>query len=118
MRIIVAGSRSKISQQDVNDAIRLSGFEITEVVSGTAMGVDRMGEVWAKENNIPISYFPAQWNIYGKRAGYIRNEEMARNAEALIAVWDSESRGTLHMINIAKSKNLKVFIHVPEHIKQ
>ena len=112
MKTIIAGSRSKVSQSDVDEAILLSGFQISEVVSGTAMGADRMGENWAKRNDIPIAYFPAQWNLFGKRSGYIRNEEMARNAEALVAVWDGASRGTLHMINIAKAKGLKVFVHI------
>ena len=50
--------------------------------------------------------FPADWDKHGKSAGYKRNLEMAENADALIAFWDGESRGTKHMIDIAKEKNL------------
>ncbi len=111
MRTIIAGSRENISFDDVLNAIRLAPWEPTILISGTARGVDRMGESWANANNIPIEKYPANWNKYGKRAGYLRNEEMAKNAEALIAVWDGKSKGTKHMINIAKKYNLRCFIY-------
>ncbi len=55
--------------------------------------------------------YPAAWDTYGLKAGYIRNEEMADNADALIAIWDGKSRGTKHMIDIATRKGLRVYIH-------
>jgi hypothetical protein len=61
--------------------------------------------------NIPCFRFPADWDRYGKAAGYIRNETMAANAEALIALWDGRSPGTKHMIDIARKKGLKVYVH-------
>ncbi|MEA1980842.1 MAG: hypothetical protein U9N54_07710, partial [candidate division Zixibacteria bacterium] len=73
-------------------------------------GVDKLGEEYAEQNYIPLLKFPANWNKYGKRAGYVRNEEMANNADALIAIWDGKSKGTNHMINIAKKKGLLVAI--------
>ena len=62
----------------------------------------------AKDNNISLMCFPADWNKYGKRAGYIRNEQMAKEADALIAFWDGKSKGTKHMIDIARSKGLLI----------
>lgn len=112
MKVIIAGSRNGISYSDVKKAIEDSGFKITEVVSGTARGVDRFGEQWAIENNITVKPFPADWNTYGKRAGYLRNTQMADYADALIAVWDGESRGTKHMIEEAKRKGLEWFVHL------
>jgi glycerophosphoryl diester phosphodiesterase len=94
----------------VAEAIKLSGFFITEVVSGTASGVDILGERWARLRQIPVKRFPANWSL-GKRAGYLRNVEMACYAEAVIVVWDGVSRGSKHMIDIAHTKKLKVFIY-------
>lgn len=113
MRVIVAGSRDNVSQTDIDHAIEASGWvkEITVVVSGAARGVDRMGENWAKRNGITIDSRPANWDKYGKSAGYKRNQEMADNADALIAVWDGVSRGTGHMVDIAKAKKLPVFVY-------
>lgn len=82
----------------------------TVVLSGDARGVDRMGEMWARLNFVRVERYPAQWEVYGKRAGPIRNAEMASNADALIAVWDGSSRGTAHMIDTAKKKGLRVYV--------
>ena len=81
-------------------------------MSGTARGVDRFGEQWAIENNVAIKRFPADWDTHGKRAGYLRNIQMDDYADALIAVWDGESRGTKHMIEEAKRKGLEWFVHL------
>lgn len=113
MRTIIAGSR-EISNNDlfgsIIDAVDESGFEITTVISGGARGADKAGEVWAEVNSIPVEIYNAEWSKYGKRAGYIRNTKMAEMAEALIAIWDGVSKGTKNMIDIAKDKNLKIYV--------
>lgn len=78
------------------------------IVCGTARGADRLGEKYAKENGFHVAYFPADWERHGKAAGYIRNREMAQNADALVAFWDGESRGTKSMIDLAKEYDLAV----------
>jgi hypothetical protein len=113
MRVVIAGSRSIKAFGVVERAILSSPFSgrITEVVSGTARGVDKLGERWAKENNIPIKFFPANWFEYGKGAGRLRNSEMAMYADALIAVWDGESRGTRNMIEEMQRLGKLIFIY-------
>ncbi len=111
MRTIIAGSRGITDIDDVSKAISASGFQISTVISGTARGVDRLGEEWAVLMTIDIERYPAEWDKYGKSAGYRRNELMATKADALIAVWDGESRGTKHMIEVAKQYDLKVYVH-------
>lgn len=110
MKVIIAGSREGVKYSDVIDSIKESGFNITEIVSGTARGSDKFGEQFAEDNGIPLSRFPANWNKHGKSAGYVRNTEMAEYADALIAIWDGESRGTKHMIDIANKKSLLSYI--------
>lgn len=109
MKVIIAGSRTVSDYSIINDAIKKSCFTITEVVSGTCKGVDKLGEFYAKQHNIPIKQFPADWSK-GKSAGYLRNAEMANYADALIAIQHNNSKGTQHMINLATKKGLKVFI--------
>lgn len=116
MKVIIAGSRDITKYNTVEQAVKLSGFEITEVVSGKARGVDTLGEVWALTHNIPVASFPANWNKHGRAAGPIRNCEMAEYAEALIAVYDGESTGTANMITQARSKGLDVFIYLVKDI--
>lgn len=110
MKTIIAGSRTIRDYSVVVNAIGESGFEITEVVSGCAMGVDAIGERWAFLNKIPVKKLPADWKQYGKKAGIIRNMLMADYAEALIAVWFNKSKGTKHMIDCANEHGLHVFV--------
>ena len=110
MITIIAGSRGISDLNLVEEAIKESGFDITEVVSGGARGVDFLGESWATENHIPIKRFPADWEKYGRRAGAIRNELMGDYAEALIAVILNNSRGSEHMVRVANHRELKVFV--------
>ena len=112
MKVIIAGSRDINDLKHINQTVFESKFKISEVVSGTARGVDRLGERWAKENNVQIKQFPANWDKLGKSAGVIRNKQMAEYADALIAIWDGHSVGTKHMINIALKMGLQVYVHI------
>jgi hypothetical protein len=55
--------------------------------------------------------FPADWDRFGRSAGPKRNKQMAEYGDALIAVWDGESRGTKTMIEFARERGLQVYIH-------
>ena len=114
MKLIIAGSRNIIDKEKVFNIIKENTKEwsITEIVSGNARGIDRIGEEYAKKNNILIKYFPAEWDRYGRSAGYIRNAEMAKYADGLLAIWDGESKGTKHMIEIAKKYELSIIKEV------
>jgi hypothetical protein len=116
MKVIIAGGRDFTSFNIVQDAIKASGFEITEVVSGKAKGVDTLGEIYALGANIPVVGFPADWNKNGRAAGPMRNKEMAEYADALIAVWDGVSKGTANMIMQARRNRLEVFIYLVKEI--
>lgn len=115
VRTIIAGSREfNCGLITLRDAVAASGFTITEVVSGGARGVDQIGETWASLHSLPIKRFRPDWKYFGKKAGPIRNREMAEYAEALIALWDGESRGTRNMIEEAEKRGLKVYVHKVE----
>lgn len=110
MRVIIAGSRSINDYALVKQAIAESHFEITTVICGGARGVDDLGDRFALEHNLPIEYFLPDWETHGKRAGFLRNEAMVGIADALIAVWDGVSRGTMHTINLARKHGIKVYV--------
>lgn len=127
MKTIIAGSRKidveadnqeeyerlqkELFVKELADAVKDIDFEITEVVCGMAKGADLTGKDWAEENDIPVAKFPAKWKQFGNSAGPQRNIEMARYADALIALWDGSSRGTRHMIKVARMQGLKVHVH-------
>ena len=110
MKVIIAGGRNFNDYENLCQICdkALSKQTEIEIVSGTAKGADKLGEKYANENGYPIKQFPADWDKYGKSAGYKRNEEMAKYADALIAFWDGKSKGTKHMIDLAKRYKLKV----------
>ena len=111
MKVIIAGPRDFEDYAEVVKAVEASGFEITEVVSGCARGVDKLGERWAHEHSIPVKQFPAHWTRYGKAAGQLRNKEMAAYAEGLVALWNGASKGPGGMIRIASTTGLAFFVH-------
>lgn len=112
MRTIIAGSRSIDEMPILWRAMAACrwGSEITSVLSGGARGADRLGERWGVAAGLLVKCFPALWDKLGPGAGYVRNIEMAENADALIALWDGQSGGTRHMIGEALKKGLRVFI--------
>lgn len=111
MRTIIAGSRNITDMKHLLTALSVCGWVPTVVISGTAQGADQLGEKWASNSDIPCERYPADWDKYGKSAGYKRNEQMAGVAEALIALWDGKSKGTKHMIDIALRNGLRVHVH-------
>lgn len=113
LKVIIAGSRGIEDYSMLLSALKLINFEITEVVCGLAVGVDLLGERWAITNNIPIKYMPAKWNVYGKKAGIVRNKEMADYADAAIVLWDTKSPGAKNMIHEMQKRMKPVYIQIP-----
>lgn len=111
MRVIIAGSREGVWPELISTAVLRSNFNVTEVVSGNARGVDQWGEDWAKEHNKALTIFPALWKVHGKSAGFKRNAEMAEYADALIAIWNGTSNGTKHMIETMQKLGKPVYIY-------
>jgi len=113
-RVIIAGGRTMNnyellrSEADALLARKVLEGEHIVIVSGTAKGADKLGERYAAERGYQVHQYPADWDTHGKSAGYKRNALMADNADALMAFWDEKSRGTMHMINLAKEKGLAV----------
>jgi hypothetical protein len=107
-RVIVAGGRDFFNYQLMESKLNkiLSQKQNVVIVSGTAKGADQLGERYAKAHGLMISYFPALWNQHGARAGFIRNEEMAKTADACVCFWDGESTGTKHMIDTAETMKI------------
>ena len=115
IRVIVAGTREFNDYDLVKkelDKLRIfpefyHGFT---VFSGCAKGADQLGERYAYENHLQVVKFPADWEKYGKKAGPIRNEEMAKHADACIVFWNGKSKGTKNMIDNAKKYKLRLIV--------
>jgi len=99
MKVIISGSRTINNKEYVYAVLNKSPYEITVLVSGHANGVDKLGEQWANEKGIPTKLFIPHYSIDNPRiAPLLRNTDMSVYADALVAVWDGQSKGTRHMI--------------------
>ncbi|MBQ9510427.1 MAG: DUF2493 domain-containing protein [Clostridia bacterium] len=114
MKVAVIGSRSI-----EYDKLQMRAYELlceyipancTEIVSGGAMGVDRLAEIYARKNNIPIKVFLPDYDTYGKRAPKVRNEQIVEYADEVIAFWDTTSTGTAHTVATAVMKGVTVHV--------
>ena len=76
--------------------------DITEIISGAARGADSLAAQWAKEQGVKLTEFPADWDRFGKRAGFIRNEDIVKAADFVLAFWTGKSKGTANSLSIAK----------------
>ena len=106
MKLIIAGGRKFLDYELLKkevDKIVAEAIDEIIIVSGMARGADALGVKYSEDNNLPLRKFPADWNRYGKSAGYRRNEEMAAYGDTCICFWDSKSKGTGHMIDLAKN---------------
>jgi hypothetical protein len=123
MNLLIAGSRD-IDLPTAFDAIEvaywtLDGLAPAFLISGDARGVDQHGQRWwhdvlgegdCLEEDGSIKHYPADWDNLGKRAGYVRNMEMAAVADQAIIVWDGQSRGTNHMMNLLDAAEVETVI--------
>ena len=107
--VCINGSRSI---KDINLDGWLNPQEIGCICAGGANGVDYLAEMWAKRHKIEFVAFPAQWDIYGKKAGFMRNEDMINFSDKLISFWDGVSHGTKYTIDYALSLGRQVEIHL------
>lgn len=128
LRVIIAGSRDFNDYDVLEDKVDEffldffkhnsdKGFSRIKIISGTARGTDRLGERYAEACGYEVVRFPAEWDKLGKRAGVVRNAEMAKYASegehcgVLVVFWDGKSKGTEHMINIAKEYGLQIYFN-------
>ena len=85
-------------------------YGIDEIISGAARGADLLGAKFAKENGIKLTEFPALWDVYGKSAGFRRNEDIVKSADCVLSFWNKTSRGTQNALNHAKNHNKETII--------
>jgi len=113
MRVAIIGSRGFKDYTTVIKAMK--EFEnihgvVESVVSGGAKGADALAERYAKDNRLPITVYPAEWERYGKKAGYIRNKLIVNDCDFVVAFWDGESTGTKSSLDYARETGKPVMV--------
>ena len=112
MKIGIVGSRTFQNYSLLEKTIRenVDIESIDEVISGGAVGADRLGERFATIHKIKKTVFYPEWNKYGKIAGNLRNIKIVRSSDLVFAFWDGESKGTKHSIDLCRQHDKQVII--------
>ena len=116
MKLAIVGGRDfdnyTLMESILWDLLKIKGSDVPQdtIISGGARGVDSLAKKYAVEESIPYLEFPAEWNKYGKSAGFIRNQTIVDNCDMVLAFWDGKSAGTADTIAKAKKAKKPTFI--------
>ena len=106
-KVVVFGSREfnnySLVEKYLNALVKM--YKNIEIVSGHARGADSLGEAYATSHGLNLHLYPAEWDKYGKSAGYVRNKRMAEVSDIGIGFWDGKSKGTKHMMDLLVKEN-------------
>jgi len=108
MKTVIAGGRNFTDYKLLKWFCNME--TITRVFCGGASGADKLGRQWAESKDIPVDSYPANWKLYGRAAGPIRNQDMAHDCDRVIVFWDGKSKGTQNMIESAQALRKPVTI--------
>ena len=117
--LLVAGSRSYNDYEEmksITDKLLSRQNEVC-IVSGGAYGADKLAEKYAKEKGYDFIEFKAEWEKYGKAAGFKRNKKMhefisSKENRGIICFWDEKSKGTKSLIDLAKRSGKPLKVHI------
>lgn len=112
MNLAIVGSRN-FNDYDLLEKTILDLYDVRKIkyiVSGGAYGADKLAEDFSEKYKIDTKIYIPEWDIYGKKAGYLRNVKIIENCDEVIAFWDNESPGTKITIDLAKKKGKYVVV--------
>ncbi len=102
-RVAIIGSRGYPYPSDVEEFV--NGLPPNAVViSGGARGVDTIAAQRARARGLEVVEYLAQWDKYGRGAGYRRNHQIVDDAALVVAFWDGRSKGTAHTMGLARDQ--------------
>ena len=113
MKIAVVGSRGigdYLILEQIWNKLNL-GYEGHTIISGAAKGVDQIARKFALNHSLGLVEYKADWDKYGKKAGFIRNKDIINECEICIAIWDGESKGTAHDIRLCKEMKKRLYLY-------
>ena len=118
MRVLVCGDRNWLNKNLVMEKLKSLSSQVEVVIEGEARGADTFGRICAQELGIPVEKYPADWKRHGLLAGPIRNVLMLKvgKPDLVLAFHNNieESKGTGHMIKIARKAGVKVIVVTEE----
>lgn len=111
-KILVCGGRDYTNAPRVDEVLAALHSEeaLSCIVHGGARGADRLAELWARVHNIPTKEYRAEWEVFGRRAGHVRNCDMLNtNPDIALVVAFPGGVGTADMKKQALVRGVKVY---------
>ena len=108
MKVAVIGSRG-LCVEHLEDYLPK---DTTEIISGGARGVDASAKEYAQRHGLKLTEYLQEYDRYGRSAPLKRNITIIENADIVLAFWDGASRGTKHVIDNCKKRNIPVEIYI------
>lgn len=111
MRVLVFGGRDFTDSESLYSYLDKFHKEnpITTLIEGDARGADRMAGYWARKNKVNLQIYKAQWDQYGKAAGFIRNKQMRDEGNPDVGIACPGGRGTEMMKKLLEEKEIPVY---------
>lgn len=112
MILAIVGSREICDMEVLKKALKMIPEleSVTEIVSGGAKGMDSLARKYAKENDLKLTEFLPEYNLYGKSAPLRRNTRIIEYADIVLAVPKGASRGTRDGITKAESLGKPLYV--------
>ena len=106
MRLLVCGGRDYADDKRIK--FWLDALQPKEIVHGCARGADTLASWWAADNDVKQLRFPAEWEVHGRAAGFIRNQQMLDTGKPDAVIAFPGGRGTAHMVSRARAADVPV----------
>ena len=115
MRIAVVGSRCVTDYEYVKHVLdQLVNPDLDVIVSGGARGADSLARRYAHEYGMRFTCHEAEWNKWGKQAGFVRNKVLVADVDRVIAFHDGKSNGTKNTLYLARKSKIPVIVFPPD----
>lgn len=111
-RVLVCGGRDFSDTAAVAAVLGMikDHYGIAVVIEGEAPGADTLARDWAQMCRIPVEPYFADWNLFGRRAGTIRNARMLRDGKPDLAVAFPGGAGTADMVRRLKEARVPTML--------
>lgn len=106
MRVLVCGGRIYENYEFLFSTLR--NKTITTLIHGGATGADLLAHRYARANNIPVEIYPALWFLHGRKAGFMRNQQMLISGHPDLVIAFPGGKGTADMIRRAIQAKIPV----------
>lgn len=103
-RVLITGSRTWTDRDMIRQHLMtIAHHDIVLVHGHCPKGADKIADDIATFYKIPVERHPADWDTYGRRAGYVRNAAMvALGADLCLAYIHNKSKGATMCARLAE----------------